>query len=71
MSKLLSRQFANARNDATGALRGLTGVLFGMIFPFSLCIAIRAAGSESKLMKPYEAGSPVNLFLMTYKNRFD
>ena len=32
-----------------------------------LCMAIMAVWSESKLMKPYPAGSPVNLFVITLR----
>ncbi|TRY60965.1 hypothetical protein TCAL_07463, partial [Tigriopus californicus] len=30
-----------------------------MIFPLSLCMAIKAEGSESKFTNPYDAGSPL------------
>ena len=44
----------------------LTGGLeLGMIFPPILCIAMIAVWSESKFMKPYPAGSPVNLLVIT------
>jgi hypothetical protein len=41
-------------------------LLFGKMLPGTyLCMAMMAVWSESKLMNPYPAGSPVNLLVMT------
>lgn len=41
------------------------GFVFGIIFPFSLCITVKAIWSFAKLMKPYPAAASENLFFIT------
>ena len=47
------------------SLQRTGGFVFGIIFPFNLCITVTAAWSLAKLMKPYPAVSSENLIVIT------